>query len=166
MDYPLRKMCVFLHVWKLYCSGLKSFFLSRISKAIFDFSKKHKEEKFRFWNKNHGLSPKKNVPFFRVFKNLLFRSKIYSFLSRISKNNIFWLDFSKKPKKEKFRFLAKKNGISPYKNDHFFRPFKTLVFWSKMYSFLSRIPRNDLYKHNYFKNTTKEIVWSLAKAMD
>ena len=49
--------------------------------------------------------------------------------------------------------FGQNRGLSPQENDHFFRPFQTLVFWSKIYSFLSRIPRNDRFEHNYFKKS-------------
>ena len=39
---------------------------------------------------------------------------------------------------------------------YIFRPLKTLVSWSKIYSFLSRIQRNDLIEHNFFKNTKEK----------
>ena len=112
-------------------------FLSKISKNhLFwlDNSKNKKWKDSQFLDKNHGLSPQENVYILARFKTLLFWSKII-FLSRISKNNLFWLDFSKKHKRRKISILGQKPGIIPLVKCPFFRVFKTLVFSSKLILF-------------------------------
>ena len=91
-----------------------------------------------------------------LFKTLFFWSKNHSFLSKISKNHLFWLNYTKKPEREENRFLNNNRGLSLYENVHFFRPFTSLVFWCIIYSFLFRIPRNDLFEHNFFKNANEK----------
>ena len=66
----------------------------------------------------------------------------------------------------KISILGQKQRIIPLgKCPFFFRPFKTLVFWSKTYSFLSRISKNDLFEHNFFKNTNEKKFKFWAKTM-
>ena len=93
---------------------------------------------------------------FALFKTLFFWSKNLSFFSRISKNNLFWLDFSKKTQIRKIPIFGQKPWIIPLGNVHFFQVFKTYVFWSKIYSFLSRISRNDIFEHNFLENTNEK----------
>ena len=65
----------------------------------------------------------------------------------------------------KISILGQKQRIIPLGKCPFFRPFKTLVFWSKTYSFLSRISKNDLFEHNFFKNTNEKKFKFWAKTM-
>ena len=62
--------------------------------------------------------------------------------------------------------FGQKPWIIPLEKCPFFLPFKTLVFWSKTYSFLSRISKNDLFEHNFFKNTNEKKFEFWAKTMD
>ena len=130
--------CLFLALFKTLIFWFKNYsFLSKISKNhLFwlDYSKKKKWKDSQFLDKNHGLSPQENVYILARFKTLLFWSKII-FLSRISKNNLFWLDFSKKHKRRKISILGQKPEIIPLVKCPFFRVFKTLVFSSKLILF-------------------------------
>ena len=65
----------------------------------------------RFFDKKHGLTPLENVIFLDLFKTTLFLLKNHSFLSRISKKNLFWLNFSKKYPWENIQFLDKKYNL-------------------------------------------------------
>ena len=86
---------------------------------------------------------------FALFKTTFFWSKNYSFLSRTSKNNIFWLYFSKKKKKTKknFDFWTKKTlYYTLRKMTVFFLPFKTFVFGLKFILFYTE------YQETIFSN--------------
>lgn len=85
---------------------------------------------------------------FALFKTTFFWSKNYSFLSRTSKNNIFWLYFSKKKKKLKkiSIFGQKKPCIIPLGKWPFFVPFKTFVFGLKFILFYTE------YQETIFSN--------------
>ena len=52
--------------------------------------------------------------------------------------------------------FGQKPWIIPLGKCPFFRLFKTLVFWSRIYFFLSRISKKDLIEHNDFKNTSEK----------
>ena len=58
--------------------------------------KKPKWEKVWYLEKNHRLSPFENLAVLHFLKLFFFWSQNHSFLSRILKNNIFWLEISKK----------------------------------------------------------------------
>ena len=114
--------------------------------------------------------------FFHFFQTSLFRSKKHSFLFRISKNNLLWLDFPKKPlwKKRPFfyqnhgltplqifeffiwengRFFDKNHGLTPLQIFDFLHFIQTLLFQSKKHSFLSRMSKNDLWWLDFPKKT-------------
>ena len=105
---------------------------------------------------------------FAFFKATFFWSNNYFFLSRTSKNNIFRLYFSKKKKNKKnFDFWTKKKTLYyTLRKMTIFLTFKTFVFNLKFILFLYRIPRNDLFEHNYFENTTEKKIDCWAKTMD
>ena len=111
MDYPLRKMCVFLHVWKLYCSGLKSFFLSRISKAIFSdliSPKNTKKKNFDFGTKTMDYPLKKMSLFFEFLKICFSALKFILFYPEYQKTIFSDLISPKNPRKKNFDFWPKK----------------------------------------------------------
>ena len=90
-----------LHFLKVQFSGLKNHsFLSIRSKIIFTnfFSPKKKRRKSLIFGQKPWIIPFGKSRCFALFKTLYCWSKNSSFLSRISKNNIFWLDFPKKHK--------------------------------------------------------------------
>ena len=71
----------------------------------------------------------------------------------------------KNPNEKKFEFWTKTMDY-PLGKCPFFRLFKTLVFWSRIYFFLSRISKKDLIEHNDFKSTSDKNVEFWAKTMD
>ena len=52
------------------------------------------------------------LDFLNFFKTSLFWSKKHSYLSRISKNNVFWLNLPKKYQWENIRFFHKNHGLT------------------------------------------------------
>ena len=52
--------------------------------------------------------------------------------------------------------FKQKPWIIPFGKCRWFALCKTLFFWSKNYSFLSRISRNDLFEHNFLENTNEK----------
>ena len=52
------------------------------------------------------------LDFLNFFKTSLFWSKQHSYLSRISKNNVFWLNLPKKYEWENIRFFHKNHGLT------------------------------------------------------
>ena len=127
--------------------------------------KKSKWEKSLMFGQRPWIIPFEKSRCFALFKHLFFWSKNHSFLSKISENHLFWIDYTNKPKWKEIRFLDNNRGLSPLENVHSF-DLLNLVFWCKMYSFLSRIPRNDLFEHNFFKNTNEKKFDFWAKTMD
>ena len=113
-------------------------------------------------DKNHRLSPLENLAvlhclklYFSGLKSILFSPEYQKAIV----SDLIYLKYQKtilsdliipiNPNKKKLDFWT-------ITEDLFFRPFKTLVFWSKIYSFLSRIPRNDLFEHNFFKTLMRK----------
>ena len=91
-------------------------FLSRMSKhGLFwhNFCKKHTWEKVEFFDKNRGLSPYENVNFLALLKTSIFWSRNHSFVSRMSKHDLFWHNFCKKHSWEKVGFFDKNHGLTP-----------------------------------------------------
>ena len=79
------------------------------------------------------------------YKRRLFWSKNQSFLSGISKNNLFWLDVSKDTFEKKFDFWKKEWTQNNFgKILIFWYFFKSLLFKCKSHSFLFGISENDL----------------------
>ena len=74
------------------------------------------------------------------------------------------------PKKKKIKkisiFGQKKTLYYTLRKMTIFLTFKTFVFNLKFILFLYRIPRNDLFEHNYFENTTEKKIDCWAKTMD
>ena len=96
-------------------------------------------------DKNDGLSSLENVEVLHFLKLHFSDLKIILFLSRTSKNNIFWLYFSKK--KKNFDFWTKKKPcIIPLGKWPFFLPFKTFLFGLKFILFYTE------YQETIFSN--------------
>ena len=97
---PLENVDV-LHFLKVQFSGLKnhSFLSIRSKNNLYKllFSQKKRRKSLMFGQKP-WIIPFGKSRCFALFKTLYCWSKNSSLLSRISKNNIFWLDFSKKKK--------------------------------------------------------------------
>ena len=108
--------------------------------------KKHSWEKGRFFDKNHGLTSLQIFEFVDFFQTLLFRFKKHSFLSRILKTPLLWLDFLKNYAWEKWRFFDRNDGLTPLQIFEFLDFFRALLFRSKKHSFLSRFPQKTVYK--------------------
>ena len=89
--------------------------------------KKHLKKRSIFWE-NHGLTPLQNVDFCDFFRSSPFRSKKYSFLSRISKNPSFWLFWLKKKHKKKRSIFWQKPWTNPFLKEGFFRLFENFTF--------------------------------------
>ena len=69
--------------------------------------KKQLRKRLRFFHKKDRLPPLQKFDVLDFYKSRLFWSKNQSFLFRISKNNLFWLDVSKDTFEKKFDFLKK-----------------------------------------------------------
>ena len=109
----------------------KLYFLSRISKIVSFFlfcRKKILQEKGRFLQKNHWLTPLQNVDFLEIFRTFLFWSKKHSVLSRISKNVFFSLFLLRKKIWGKGRFFDKNHRLTPLQNADFFRLCENFTF--------------------------------------
>ena len=116
-------------------------FPSRISKnelLCLDFPKKHISEKERFFDKNHGLTPSKIFDFLDFLQTSQLRSKKHFFPSRISNNDLLWLDFPKKHIWEKGRLFEKTLGLTALQILDFLEFFKlyysvlkTILFYSE-----------------------------------
>ena len=85
---PLCKMCVFLTLLELNFTGVKRILYFQEYKKLFlsgfFCSKKKIWEKGFFFDKNHGLTPLKNVDFFRLCENFTFE---------VQKNLIFYPEY-------------------------------------------------------------------------
>ena len=96
---PKNAYSIFCTFFKLPNYDLKSIlFYQNIKKVSFEarFPKKTHIRKTSIFDKNHGLTPLQIFDFLDFFQTLIFRSKKHSFLSRISKNDLLWLDFPTK----------------------------------------------------------------------
>ena len=125
----------------------KHSYLSRISKNrlfLLNLPNKYLWENIRFFHKNHELTPLKNFDFLGFFKTSHFWSKHILFSPQYQKTIFFWLNLPKIKKKygltplENFDFtdFFKTN---PFEKFRFFLAFlKTLLFWFKKHSFLSK----------------------------
>ena len=98
-------------------------------------------------DKNDGLYSLENVEVLHFLKLHFSDLKIILFLSRTSKNNIFWLYFSKKKKtKKNFDFWTKKTLYYTLRKMTIFLPFKTFVFGLKFILFYTE------YQETIFSN--------------
>ena len=89
-----------------------------------------------------GLTLLENVDFLSLLKLQFSGLKIILFYVEYQKTIFSDLISPKNTNKKKFDFWTKTMDYPPRENFHF------LVFWSKIYLFLSRISRNDLFEHN------------------
>ena len=107
-------------------------------------------------DKNHELSSLENVEVLHFLKLHFSDLKNHSLFIQNIKKQYFLTQFLQKKKQlRKISIFGQKPWIIPLRKWPFFLPFKTFVFGSKLYSFLYRIPRNDLFEHNYFENIRK-----------
>ena len=77
----------------------KDFFIQNNKKTIFSClicPKYIDDKKSDFFYESHGLTPLENFDFVDFFKTFFFRSRKHSFLSRRPKNDLLWLDCTKK----------------------------------------------------------------------
>ena len=79
------------------------------------------------------------------------------------KNNLFWLNLPKKYPWENIRIFEKNHGLANLENLGFLDLIKTSLFWSKKYSFLSTISKNDLFWLICPKNTHEKIFEFVTK---
>ena len=96
---PRNAYSIFCTFFKLPNYDLKSIlFYFEYQKTILcgQISQKTQTRKTSIFDKNHGLTPLQIFDFLHFFQTLIFWSKQHSFLSRISKNDLLWLDFPKK----------------------------------------------------------------------
>ena len=96
---PRNAYSIFCILFKLPNYDLKSIlFYFEYQKTILcgQISQKTQIRKTSIFDKNHGLTPLQIFDFLHFFQTLIFWSKQHSFLSRISKNDLLWLDFPKK----------------------------------------------------------------------
>ena len=161
-----KSHCFALFKTLFFWSKNYSIFLQNIKKQYFLtwFLQKIQIRKISIFGQKPWIIPFGKSPCFALLNTLFFWSKNRSFLSRISKTMFSDLISPKNTNKKNFD-LWTKPWIIPLRNWPFFRPFKTLLFRSKIYSFSSRIPRNDLFEHNFFKNTNEKKFEFWAKTM-
>ena len=110
---------------------VKAFFtIQNIKKCLFValFAKKKHIRKRSNFCKNHVLTPLQNVDFFDFARTLLFRSKKYSFLFRISKIVSFWLSLLKRTHRKR-SILWEKPWTNPFAKCQFFSTLWELHFW-------------------------------------
>ena len=88
--------------------------------------KKKTTGKWPFFNKNHRLTPLKNVEFFHFLKTLFFLSRKHSFLTRTMRKGPFRHILRKKNKTGQWPFFDQ--GLTPLKNVEFFPFTKTFFF--------------------------------------
>ena len=120
-------------------SGLKSvFFHPELQKTNFFWSQKYPWENILFSGQNHGLIPLENFDFSDLFIISLFRFKKHSFVFKISKKNLFYLNLPKRYLWENIRFFKKNYALTPVENFDFMDFFETSLFWSKKHSSLPR----------------------------
>ena len=128
---PFQNVNFFYFFWTSLFTSKKHSFLSRRSKKV-SFSlcllKKNIKGKGRFFDKSHELTPLQNVDFFDFSRTLLFRSKKYSFLFRISKNVSFWLSLLKRSHRKRSIFWGKPR-TNPFAKCQFFSTLWELHFW-------------------------------------
>ena len=124
-------MAIFLTMLELHLSGLKSILFypedQKMFLCGFFCSKEQMRKRSIFWE-IPWTNPFAKCRFFRLFRTSLFRSKKYSFLSRIWKNLSFWLFWLKKKKRKKGRFFDKNHGLTPLQNGDFFRLCENFTF--------------------------------------
>ena len=155
----IPRISIFGLFLKLRFSGLKRFLFYLQYKKLSHFWLK--------WPKTHMIESSilgqklwtnafENCYFLDLFETSLFCSKKYSFLSRILKNDLFCLGLPKKPAWEKpLLIFWQKPWTNPFEKFDFFNLFETPLFWSKIYSFLSRIFKSDL----FFLGLPKKHTW-------
>ena len=101
----------------------KRCFWSRLSKndiSRLDLPQKTVDKKIRFFDKKHGLSLWENFNSLDFFKTLLFSFKKRSFLSKTSKNDLFWCNLiCPKNTVEKSSNFWQKQWTSPLGKFHF-----------------------------------------------
>ena len=100
--------------------------------------------------------------FVDFFQTLLFRFKKHSFLSRILKNPLLWLDFLKITHEKKVYFFDRNYGLTPLQIFEFLFFFRTLLFRSKKHSFLSRISKSDFFVVRFPPKTVYKIVFEFV----
>ena len=147
MDYPLGKSRCFdvfktLFFWSenhyFYPEYKKTFFCDLITPR-----KKTQIKKFDFWTKTMDQALKK-MSCLALCRTIIFWSKTHSFLSKIiSKNNLHSLVFSQKKWIKKSLMFGHKPWNIPFGKCRCFALLKTLFFWSKNHSFLSKISKKQ-----------------------
>ena len=114
--------------------------------------------------KYHGLTPLQTVDFFDFFRSSPFKSKKYSFLSRISKNLSLWLFLHKKKNIwEKSSMFWQKPWTNLFAKCRFFSTFWELHFWG---------PKNFMFFPEYQKMflmaffAKKKNIWGKGRFFD
>ena len=130
-------------------------FLFRILKVDLFFHglpKNSRGKKLNFLTKKR-TNPFEKFDLLDLFETSLFCSKKYSFLSRILENDLFCLLCLKKQHGNKLDFLIK-TWTYPFEKLDFSDVLETSLFWSKKYSFLSTILKNNLFRTRLPKKPT------------
>ena len=124
-------MSIFLTMLELHLSGLKSILFYPEDQKMFLSGFLCSKEKIRkrsiFWEIPWTNAFAK-CRFFRLFRTSLFRSKKYSFLSRISKNLSFSLWWLKKNHMKKRSIFGQKLWTNPFAKWQFFRLCENFTF--------------------------------------
>ena len=110
----------FLTLFKTLIFWSKSHFFSiQNIKKCFSLTwlpKKIPNEKSSISGQKPWTNPFRKMSFLTLFRTSICRSKNHSFLSKISKNDLYKLVFPKKSKWEKVWCLDKNRGLSPLEN--------------------------------------------------
>ena len=148
--------CFALFKSSIFWSKKPFFSIHKIKNNLYKllFSQKKRRKSLMFGQKP-WIIPFGKSRCFALFKTLYCWSKNSSFFVQNIKKQYFLTWFLQKTQIGNISIFGQKMDYLLRKK-HFCRPFKTLVFRSKIWFFLSRIPRNDLFEHNYFKNTNEK----------
>ena len=128
---PFQNVNFFYFFWTSLFTSKKHSFLSRRSKKVSFWPcllQNNVKGKGRFFDKSHELTSLQNVDFFDFARTLLFRSKKYSFLFRVSKIVSFWLSLLKRTHRKRL-ILWEKPWTNPFAKCHFFSTLLELHFW-------------------------------------
>ena len=157
------------------------FFCENSSVAWFD-QNKHKQNKFDWLTKTMVYSLWKISTFLDFFETSLFWSKRHSSLSRIPKNDLFWLHLSKNYTCWKVRFVDQNHGLTPLENFDFstflkfyFSGLKSILFypeyqrsflawfahtWCKVRFFYKNYGLTPLENHDFLDLLDTSLFWS------
>ena len=157
---PLGKCPCFALLNTLFFWSKNRSFLSRISKTIFSdlISPKNTNKKnFDFWTKTMDYPLWKVAIFFDLFQ--FSGLKFILFYPEYKETIFSKIITSKTPMRKNLNF-GQNHALTFQKEIDFLALLTKLPFWSKNHSFLSKISKNHLSRHDYTKNPNKKKFFS------